>query len=191
MKKIVFIGLLILFSQKDIAQTIIPLEQYKTIWEANQGLPDNSYVKDLNNIMGRFLGTWRYNANGLAYIFIITKETHTFFNVKADQLVINYTIGNISTGQLFVDTRKLSVTDEKITKGFMYYPEKDGFLFDYVYNEGCGQIGQLFIRQEAPTYIYLNLTLIGDTKPIIIDCGTDLNLTPPHNNRITLEKQTF
>ena len=35
MKKILIIGLLTLFSQKDIAQTIIPLEQYKTIWEAN------------------------------------------------------------------------------------------------------------------------------------------------------------
>lgn len=88
MKKFIYI-LLLAFVNQVHAQTIIPSEDYYTNGNFKT---DNVYFKDVNNIYGKFIGTWECTS-GPYYLKIVISKV-----VKVEQGVSN-------TGQRF-RTRK-------------------------------------------------------------------------------------
>jgi hypothetical protein len=61
----------------------------------------NSYLKDLNNELDSFIGTWQGSFNGNLITLFITKESHKFFNENQykyykDILSIKYIVKNAS-----------------------------------------------------------------------------------------------
>ncbi|MFM9826128.1 hypothetical protein [Flavobacterium sp.] len=175
MKKIVVIGLLILFSQNDIAQTIIPLEQNEAIWKAGLGRPKNSYLKDVNKVLEKFVGTWKGNLDNKTYTFFINNEIDEFRGYKKDRLLMRYEIAyNFPPHTTIIDTRGLPDDHRKVIHGFLYYSARDSYSFDYDNNTRCGQSGIVYINKGPdPDKIYLKLAIVGDMTQGKIPCGID------------------
>ena len=73
MKKIFFIGCFILSIANCIAQQIIPVENQINYINNEIEYPDNTYIKDVNNVLGKYVGTWKGMYNTLNYEFIVSR----------------------------------------------------------------------------------------------------------------------
>ena len=82
-------------------------------------VPTGSYMKDLNNELNQFVGTWKTNFNNRGITLIITKEEHKIFKQPKttdvyyqDVLAINYVIKN-SDGILLQDNNNVQQEYDK------------------------------------------------------------------------------
>ncbi|NJM79082.1 MAG: hypothetical protein HC854_04545 [Flavobacterium sp.] len=173
MKKITFISLLFLVSIISNAQQIIAVEDLNQYLEINGRVPNNSHIKDVNNIFSKYLGTWKTTYNNKTYSFIITKKTSTFesLNIKTDKLEIEYIITETSSGVIVEDSSQI-VDSSIFGTGFN---KITGGIIDYEFyfsgnNSKCGNRGTLHSRYINPTQISLSLYISGDLTPS--DCGT-------------------
>ncbi|QQV03221.1 MULTISPECIES: DUF6705 family protein [Chryseobacterium] len=74
-----------------------------TLGESPVNLPMNSYIKDTNNVLNKFVGTWIYNQNGKIFTININKqEMIDFTEYYKDMLFGNfkYQVNNL----IIVDT---------------------------------------------------------------------------------------
>ena len=88
------------------AQQIVPLNTYPT------HIQDNDYLKDLNNELDFFIGTYQTHYQGNTYTLYITKIIKKpvnggTFNYFQDVLSMRYTIKN-SSGQTIEDTQNMT-----------------------------------------------------------------------------------
>ncbi|WP_295204107.1 DUF6705 family protein [uncultured Chryseobacterium sp.] len=98
---IICLGICVAFSCK--AQQVYPLNaDYEEV-------PQNSYLKDLNNELTPYVGVYKANFNGNETTLYITKQEQKLEktgqkNYYMDALVIKYIIKN-STGLILQDTK--------------------------------------------------------------------------------------
>ena len=89
------------------AQQIVPLDTYPT------HIQNNDYLKDINNELDFFIGTYQTNYQGNTYTLYITKVIKQPFydgvsaNYFQDVLSMRYTIKN-SSGQTIEDTHNMT-----------------------------------------------------------------------------------
>ncbi|MAW96934.1 MULTISPECIES: DUF6705 family protein [unclassified Leeuwenhoekiella] len=146
------------------AQTIIPVEEsYKYIGTSGGYLGNNSsvYVKDVNNKLEKFLGTWTGSANGYNYEFTVTKRTIKFGAIKEDELVLHYTITD-DQGSVLESTSGLSDDNPLVMKNG-HMNELGSYVFSYNgMSTECGQSGDFyfnpseFIKTSADVYLMVN-----------------------------------
>jgi len=161
MKNLVTLAFLVIIGLKATSQNIIPVEAYKAYWDAGKGVPDNSYIKDVNHLLDYHIGSWTGIQNGRTYVFEVEKELNYWIRSKEDRLVIRYTIYS-ANGALIADTRTLTSDDGKVLSGIFYNPS-GGYLLNYSYNWKAGMSGQVYIRKgTVQNQMYLMLTLISD-----------------------------
>ncbi len=144
MKKILILGFIILLNLSCKAQTILPLEEVAKYLDSGNGIPKNiTYIKDVNNILDKYLGTWKGTYNSRNYEFIITKYTSNYKNLLEDKLLMRYVISD-SNGTIIEDTRALPDTSSYVIKGD--YWEKSSYFLYYMGKESlCGQKGGIII----------------------------------------------
>jgi len=71
------------------AQTIIPLEQQSNYTSSQDGY--NYYYKDVNGILNKYVGKWKYQKDTEVIEISIFKDTnHNFGNYHKDQLYIKF-----------------------------------------------------------------------------------------------------
>ena len=176
-----------LTSQQLKAQIIIPVEEYRTYWNARKGVPENSYIKDVNHVLDQYIGTWRGEQNGKTYVFYITKELDYWITSKSDRLVMRYTIHS-ATGQIIEDSRNDPSNTAKVVKGFLYNP-LGGYSMRYNYNYNAGMVGFVDIKQSGiSNKIYLKLTInAGLVLESQAEVGNQAALLP--TDQILLTKQ--
>ena len=49
-----------------------------TLGQSPINKPQNSYIKDTNNILNKFTGTWKYSENGKVFIIVLQKVEMVF-----------------------------------------------------------------------------------------------------------------
>ncbi|KMQ68668.1 hypothetical protein ACM39_05070 [Chryseobacterium sp. FH2] len=98
------------------AQQVYPLNTYY------EDAPDYAYMKDLNNYLPPYVGTYKATYQGNEIILYITKEDKYLKDYGPgdrkyykDVLHVKYIVKNISTGALLQDTQNVSDPDNKIT----------------------------------------------------------------------------
>ena len=184
MKSLFFIvSLMLSFSLK--AQ-ILPLNTYYT--EIKSG----SYLKDLDNILPRYIGTWRANYNGTSiYLTIdnVTKHPSKFGNIGFynDVLFVRYVIKN-SNGVIIQSTLNKIITEANIKS---IIPRPDNTIA-FTYSGGdCGVgSGRIYIEYVDKTRIkwsyYPESSLI-----IAGECpqGSDLKVYLPKAEDLIFTKQ--
>lgn len=107
MKKSILLGF-ILFSTLSCKAQIIPIESKKNYIGTGISLPDNvTYIKDVNNILDRYVGIWKGDYDGKNYQLIITKYINTYNGIMEDCLLMRYLITGVN-GAIIEDTRILS-----------------------------------------------------------------------------------
>jgi hypothetical protein len=141
--KILILLILLLFTTPFFAQQIIPVESFYDL-RKNGATPDGTFsIKDVNNVLLRFVGTWKgvYNTN--KYEIRIERVTVPFFGGEKDILVMRYKITN-NSDILIEETLSIPSNNEVNIKG--YYLQNRTYIFTYQGTDfECGQYGDVYI----------------------------------------------
>ncbi|WP_370897909.1 DUF6705 family protein [Chryseobacterium gossypii] len=160
-------------------------------------LSDNSYLKDLNNELPPYVGTYKANFEGNEITLFISLQNHKFFDLKVkkyyqDVLSIKYIVKN-SSGVVLQDTQNMNFPANQLR--FTIYstktrPSQNTVIF-YYGGTNCGVgWGDIYLKKINSTQ------LSWEYKPndIILDnskCppGTDINIYLPETKDLIFTKQ--
>ncbi|WP_278021789.1 DUF6705 family protein [Flavobacterium ginsengisoli] len=146
MKKIFLLGFVLLSVISCKAQNIVPVEKAIDYRRAGNGIPDNTYLKDLSNLFGKYIGTWKGSYGGKTYTLFITKYTYTYDKVTFDELRIRYLITS-SNGTILENTQSLPDSSPYIITGSYFGKDLSVYALDFAgKNAICGNAGTVFIR---------------------------------------------
>jgi len=162
-----FIGFLIQAALSCKAQ-IIPVEDHINYMDNEIEIPDGAYVKDVNNLLVKFIGTWKGNFNNKNHEFRIIKHTTNFLGILKDELLMRYKITD-SNGATIEDTTKLTDDNIYVIKGDYLDKNKSTYVLSYIGKEyNCGQNGNVFIEVSTNDLDNMKFFLVPDGE--IIDC---------------------
>ncbi|MCD9575636.1 DUF6705 family protein [Flavobacterium soyae] len=192
MKNVIVLIILLLVTLSCKAQQIVPVEKAIEYRDADSGVPDGVYLKDINGLLNKYLGTWKGTVDNKNYTFVIIKYKNNLSRgVSQDELMIRYLI-TTSNGTVIEDTRSLSDDSSYVIKGDYFNKTASYYVSSYMgKNADCGQSGNLFITgTKLPNQI--KLFLIPDKVMINIqNCpgqkAADKLL--PVDNEVLLTKQ--
>lgn len=151
MKIIYILALLLLFVGQAKAQTIIPVEKSIDYFEAGKGIPDGTYLKDVNHLMDPFIGTWQGSIDNKTYTFYVAKITRKGKGgaISVDELEVRHYIVDNSTGVILEDTRN---TSRIYIKGDCFKKDLSDYALDYWGNNSrCGNKGWIRLKSVSPT----------------------------------------
>ncbi|MCA6069478.1 hypothetical protein JI747_020145 [Chryseobacterium sp. RG1] len=157
MKNIIFILILLLsFSCK--SQSIISLEQAYVYSKSDDGLPETvTYVKDINNRLDQFVGTWKGSYGGKQYEFrFIKKINFGSYSVKWDELIGRFLV-NDSNGNILYSSLNESNDENTHLRGINI--QNKTYMLNFSGNvEYCNDRGVVFIEvsQNNPNIMYLS-----------------------------------
>lgn len=122
---IIFYGLFVVLSCK--AQSPI---YTKGSGNVPSNIPNNAYIKDTNNILNKFIGTWKYENNGKVFTINLQKsEMIKLINYYVDELngYYKYTDGSLT----IVDTSNYPINKSKLTGAWLWEnnPDKVSLIF--------------------------------------------------------------
>jgi len=144
MKNITLI-LLLLVANVSIhyGQQIIPVEDLYSL-RTNGTLPNGTFsIKDVNNVLLRFTGTWKGEYDSKKYEIRIERVTQPFFDAEEDVLMMRYKI-TTSIGTLIEEN--LSVLNNEDVSISGYYLQNRTYIFTYQgIDWECGQSGEVYI----------------------------------------------
>ncbi|RUT67951.1 hypothetical protein D0817_23750 [Flavobacterium cupreum] len=192
MKKIFILGIILLFALSCKAQTIEPIEKAIDYRTSENGIPDNTYLKDINNLLNKYVGTWKGSYEGKNYTLFIVKNTSKFDKITEDILLTRYLITS-SNGTVLEDTRNVPDNNTYVIKGNYFSKDLTSYASDFTgKNSLCGNAGTVFIRTKNAANTLMSLGFEPDKIMISEETcpGFKLaELTFPRNNSIMLTKQ--
>jgi len=100
----------------------------------------------VNNLLGKYTGTWKGSYGSKNYTLFVTKYTYTFEKVTFDELRIRYLITS-SNGTILENTQSLPDTNPYIITGSYFGKDLAVYALDFSgKNTKCGNAGTVFIR---------------------------------------------
>ncbi|PHR69589.1 MAG: hypothetical protein COA67_09245 [Lutibacter sp.] len=150
MKKLICLGLIVLLCKSCKAQ-IVPVEEVVNYFD-NVEEGETTYIKDVNNVLDNYVGTWKGTLDNKEYTFVITEKTVIFdeeYNILQDKLLMRHKIIDVITNVVIEDTL-LVLDDDVHLEGFLFETNNVGdlsYTFSYYGDtEGyCGRIGDVAI----------------------------------------------
>jgi hypothetical protein len=165
LKKTIMIGCMLLIALSCRAQQIEPVEKTKVYMDAGR-IPDGIYLKDVNNLFNKYLGTWKGTFDNKNYTFVITMFKDEYLGITEDKLLIRYLITN-SSGTTIEDTRGLPNNSPYVIHGYYFAKDTSYYALNYAGKESlCGQAGTVFIRIKNATNTMMSLVLSPDKDMI-------------------------
>ncbi|MDH6252831.1 hypothetical protein M2347_002558 [Chryseobacterium sp. H1D6B] len=160
-------------------------------------LPDNSYLKDINNELVQYIGTYKANFDNKEITLFITKENHKFFDLKVkkyyqDVLSIRYIVKN-SSGIILQNTQNMNFQPNQLR--FAIYstktrPTQNTIIFYYGGTNCSVGWGDIFLKKINDTQIsweYRPDDIILDSSKC--PSGTDINIYLPETKDLIFTKQ--
>ncbi|MFC4384378.1 DUF6705 family protein [Chryseobacterium bernardetii] len=155
MKNTIFIFTLILITLSCKAQVIGTLEQLEECQRRpnrDDGCPDLeniTYVKDTNNRLDQFVGTWKGSANGKQYEIKLEKKT----NYKSDpsdktswDRIFGRMIVKNSSGTIIYNSMNKLLSEPGILNGDNFQTRV--YVLSFVGNYSCLESGAVFIETK-------------------------------------------
>jgi hypothetical protein len=165
MKKTILLGCMLIIAISCKAQQIVPLEK-KIEYKLTGGIPDGVYLKDINNLLGKYMGTWKGTIEGKNYTFIITKFKDDYLGISVDKLLIRYLI-TTTNGTILEDTRNLPTTSPYVIEGDYFSKGATYYVSNYFgKNSICGNQGTVFIRMKNTANTEMSVTSVPDKMMI-------------------------
>jgi hypothetical protein len=144
MKKSIFITLFFISALSCKAQ-IVPIEKVIEYIDANKSYPKGTnYIKDVNNLLDKYTGTWKGTLDGINYEIQVFKATTAPRIIKTDRLFIKMYITK-TDGTVLEDTRTLPIENPLVIQGDYL----NGLVYNLRYygrDFKCGQSGDVFIQ---------------------------------------------
>jgi len=163
-KQILFIGCLLLTSLSCKAQLLgggdnnsnpmtpitIPVEDVIPLRNSEPFIPDGSKVKDVNNLLEEYVGTWVGTHNGMTIELRIVE--HTWISddpqsqiIENDELILRYKLTD-SNGTVVEDTTNLAVDEVFVVHGNYLAETGSPYVFSfYTRAERCELAGDFFV----------------------------------------------
>lgn len=170
MKKIFFLGFILFFgiackAQQATPSSIVPVEKVIEYMDADAKIPDNTYLKDVNHLLDKYVGTWKGTYDKMNYTFIITKYTDTLLKLKEDKLLMHYIIVDERARTLANSTTS---TSNPSIEGCYFSKNTHSYILNFVgKNAKCRMKGIIDISVKTPTrmklYYYQDNVMINDT----------------------------
>jgi hypothetical protein len=140
----------------------------------NNELQDGAYIKDLNNVLDKYVGTWKgvYDTKNYEFEVIKFTEEHTdgILNYKEDLLLIRYKV-TTNSGTELVNTLNLSNNHMHTING-SYLTTNGTYVLSYLGTKGeCGQNGTVYISVSGTNNNTMRLGLYVDGE-IYPECTT-------------------
>jgi hypothetical protein len=157
-------------------------------------IPENSYLKDTNNELPSYEGTWKgiWN-NKIIYVTFnkITNKYKSSLKYYSDRLIARFKVTDLSNNILFDNTNLID--DEVKIKGGRFRKSDDKYGFTYVDGDLCNRSGQIFIKFTDATKLQLQWNYFQSENWINKDCfyhdWASVDVPQPLPNNIILIKQ--
>lgn len=166
MKKLNIILVFTLLSLSCKAQHIIPVEkavEYRNTDEGLMGDKNYVYVKDINNLLDKFVGTWKGIYDNKNYEFKVQKITEDDGELRKDLLLMRYKITDASRNTI-ENTLNLPNDNMYVIRG-EYLAKTGSYVLDYMGKKGeCGQNGTIFMSANK-NKLKLGLYVSGEIYP--------------------------
>ncbi|WP_404986859.1 DUF6705 family protein [Chryseobacterium sp. M5] len=185
MKRIYSIIIITLFNISCMAQTV-SLETMAQCSNNPETCPNSTYVKDVNNLLNKYVGTWIGTLNGKNYEFNFVKKENTGEVIKWDFLVGRLKITN-SNG--IVEYNSFNKPENELSEGYNFQPDLKVYLMRFSGGKlGCIDYGYtyMWIKPETPNVMGINFH--PDNDIVTEDCSNFIT-TLPDNQIIRLIKQ--
>ncbi len=182
--------LLITFATFSCHAQTISLEQAAACRDNPGTCPDFTYVKDINNSLDRYVGTWKGSYNGKNYEFRFIKKIAAGERIKKDKLIGRLLVTD-NAGNIIYNTLNES-DDETYLSGLNFVKSNvKTYTLSYVVKGGCYDYGDLYLRSKTSNVNELSLLFIRDSDlidPSKCNYSTYVTLIP-EKIAITLIKQ--
>ncbi|WP_156173236.1 DUF6705 family protein [Chryseobacterium gallinarum] len=168
-----------------IGQTV----SLETMAQCNQfeNCPNASYVKDINNSLNKYVGTWKGNRDGKNYEFNFIKKENMGENQKWDMLIGRVKITN-ANGVVEYDNFNKPDTGTRFT-GFNFQKDLKAYLMDFSGDKvGCIDYGYAYVRIKPETPNQMSINFHPDNDIVTQDCS-NFKTTLPDNKVIHLTRQ--
>lgn len=160
----------------------------------NPNCPANyNYVKDINNTLNKYVGTWKGTYNGRVYEIKFNKNLYEdFIGVKRDEIVGRLritTIGNLSM-TIFdnfnePDDAKTRFSGLGLTGNLQSYE----MHFSGPFTSGCINRGSIFLKINPSTPNQMRILYWSDTDIVVGECPSTFSQTFPEKQEIFLTRQ--
>lgn len=152
--------------------------------------PDYTYVKDTNNRLDKFVGTWKgAYTDGRTYEFHFTKKENDggWFNEKFWDKLIGRMLVKSSDGSVLYTS--LNNDDLKSISGFEFDKDLKKYRMSYTANAKCNDSGYIYISfPDSSNLTQLKLVFMQDLD-IGWDCPSGYKTLIPDAKSIILTKQ--
>lgn len=157
-------------------------------------VPDNSYLKDTNNELPAYEGTWKGTWNNKIIYVTFNKITNAYkssLNYYSDRLIARFKVTDLNGTILFDYT---NLTDDQVKiEGGRFRKSDDKYGFTYVDRDLCMRSGQIFINFIDSTKTKLQWKYFQSENWIDKDCfyhgWAQADRPQPLPNDIILTKQ--
>jgi hypothetical protein len=156
---------------------------------AGKGIPPNTYLKDVNHLMDKYIDTWNGTYNNKKYSFVISKYIDKSESWTFDTLIIRYTITN-ANGTIIEDTKSEVDGHTRMWGGYFSKDLKYYVLSFVPRDETCGVRGSIYVRpKNNNTQIMVSLARNTDLWDPTLCAGGKKNESLFPENGMDLTKQ--
>ena len=156
-----------------------------------ENIPNNAYVKDLDNELAPYVGVYKSHYQGNEITLYITKEDNRITKIVGkqfyqDTLVIRYIVKN-SSGVVLQDTQNVNIPHIKLYS-IRTMPQQNKINFVYSGTNCRVGWGDIDLSKISPTHIkwdYMPDSMLTDRCPP----GTDINIYLPTTKGLIFTKQ--
>ncbi|MBE4951051.1 DUF6705 family protein [Chryseobacterium culicis] len=152
--------------------------------------PNFTYIKDSNNSLDKYAGTWKGNYNGKIYEFNFIKKLNLGEDIKKDKLIGRMKVTD-SNGTIIYNT--FNEADDTKTKfrGDNFQPDLKAYMMLFIGNSdfACGEEGIVYLRIKPETPNKMSILMLQDADITWGDCPPSYQPTIPYKTSISLIRQ--
>ncbi|WP_144284015.1 DUF6705 family protein [Chryseobacterium echinoideorum] len=183
---------IILFTISCNAQ-IISLERRAECDIDPDNCPEFTYIKDINNSLDKYIGTWNATHNGKIYEFQFKKGLYqdlTLSEKKRDRLIGRLRITD-SIGNILYNTFNQADDEKTNFFGLGFQSDLKDYITYFVGNSvGCAEYGDVYLKIQPSTPSQMTVIMIPDNDIVIEGkCPANFQPTIPYKQLIHLTKQ--
>ena len=155
MKKYIIVLVLVFSFNKNFGQVgvIIPISNPGNYYD---NLKNGTYIKDVYNVFGIYLGTWKATVNDKVFTLYLEKATKSLFSTPngdyhfEDMVIGKYTLTSLATGEVLRNTRmRINPNNADFTS--VGDPKNGQFEFLFIDHELCDNSTSIIIRGNPLT----------------------------------------
>ncbi|WP_353148619.1 DUF6705 family protein [Chryseobacterium sp.] len=175
--------------QLPLPNTTVSLETMAQCDLSSGNCPNAAYVKDINNSLNKYIGTWKGTLNGKSYEFNFVKKEKVGETRKWDRLIGRLKITNSNGIIEFNNFNKTDIELEKEFGGFNFQKDLKAYMINFFGGKlGCIDYGYAYLRIKPETPNQMGINFHPDYDIVTQDCSGFLT-TLPTNQIIHLTRQ--